>query len=174
MIDDVTKILKIKSLIFTRESKIVIIWLSEKEEKIPEDLRSEILCINIKDIELLKKVEHSLKEHFNRSWVYTGSESPYGVKLDYMRKLETYKNENKPTNDEYNRILDLTLERKLPVELELVLFEGDKNELHIHKICPPKETDYQVEFYLVPTDKIVQFEFEFNKKNMSLNYQVLR
>ncbi len=148
-------------MIFTKESRMIIIWLGEKEEKIPEDLSSEILCIDKKDIELLKKVKPLLKKHYGRPWAYVGAENPYEVKPDYLDDLK--KIEKRFTNQEYKRILDLTVERKLPVDLELALFEGDKNELHTHKIYPPTETDYQVEFYLVAEMQSIHLEFELNE-----------
>ena len=83
----------------------------------------------------------------------------YGNKLDDLKKYE-----KKFTNQEYKRILDLTVERKLPVELELVLFGGDKNEFHTHKIYPPTKTDFQIEFYLVAETQTIQLEFVLNEK----------
>lgn len=144
-----------------KESRIIIIWLSEKRDNIPEDLSSDILCIDVNDIELLKKVKLFLIKQYGGPWIFVNTDNTFEFKQDYLDNLK--KIERNLSNQEYERILDL-IERKLPVEFALSLFEGDKNELHTHKIYPPKETDYQVEIYLVPEMRSIQLEFKINEK----------
>ena len=151
---------------FLRESRLIIIWLGEENQQISEDMSSEILSVGLKDINLLKRIEPLLKKHYGRSWAYVGAEKPFAANVDYLNDLKKY--EKRFTNKEYKRILDLTVERKLPVELELVLFGGDKNEFHTHKIYTPTETDFQVEFYLVAETQTIQLEFWLNEKKHTL------
>lgn len=151
-----------------KDNKIIVIRLGKKKndflKKISSD--SDILYLDQNDIELLKKIKPLLKKYFKRPWAYTGSNNPSEINLEYLKKLEKIR--VKFTQVEYKRILDLTVERKLPIDLRIALFEGDINELHTHKIFPPKKTSFQIEFYIITESQKVNIEYIQNKKKQLL------
>ncbi len=137
------------------EIKLVLIDLKENLNDVNYPF---LLRMSPSDIELLRKIEPLLKKHFKRPWVYAGCQKPYEANLDLLNDID-HSNLKK---EEKEKLKEIVVERKLPLEVEMVLEGGDSEDFHNHLfelLC-----EHQLEQYIIPDGTETKIEvFEENK-----------
>jgi hypothetical protein len=70
------------------------------------------------DIVLLRKATGLLVKYFRRPWAYVGGQKPYEANLELLDEIDDMKGLK---DVEMERLRELLVERKTPLEVELVL-----------------------------------------------------
>ena len=121
-----------------------------------------LLRLKPNDIEIMKKINAILIKHYKRPWAYVGAEKPYPTKqklLDEIDKINA-------TQEQKNRLKALVTEITLPIEMEIALNGGDRDEFHNHIF--QIQSNQQIEQYLIPENKQASIEILYNGKTYKL------
>ena len=104
------------------------------------------------DIGLLRKIEPLLRKHFTRSLVYIGCQKPHEANIEFLNDID----HSDLKKEEKEKLRELIVERKLPLEVVLILEGGDGADFHNHVfeiLC-----ENQMEQYIIPDGIEVKIE----------------
>ncbi|MBR9689415.1 MAG: hypothetical protein GOV01_00760 [Candidatus Altiarchaeota archaeon] len=124
-----------------------------------------LLNLSPLDIELLGEITPLISKYFGRPWIYVGAEKPYLPKKEFLGEIDQLAF----TDRQKTRLKVLIVEREFPAEILAVLNEGDKGEFHDHVF--EVSSKLQLEQYLVPDGKTIDFEAIINKKTHLLKIE---
>ncbi len=142
------------------EIKLVLIDLKSNLNNIDYPF---LLRTDPSDIELLRKIEPLLRKHFKRPWIYIGCEKPYEVSMDLLNDID----HSDLKKEEKEKLKELVVERKLPLEVELVLEGGDSEDFHNHIF--ELLSEQQLEQYIIPDGTETKIEVLENNRSYPLS-----
>jgi hypothetical protein len=145
--------------------RIVICRLTDSvnEPVFSNNISGMILSLSPDDISLLEMVKTEIETYMNRSYVYTGSEFPAKHSRTFLSSIRRKLNNDLLTERQYERILYLLVEKRLPAEVVIVL-GGDDELFHTHRMSSLRKIRYQLESYLIPTGYRVEFVLLYGDK----------